>query len=313
VKANSTLSVDLVAELNGTDAGAEHKFTSTLINSSALTVNGSMVTPTLRTSDYQAANVTVTSLGGGLTHKAGDLNAELGQFRITNNSTRGVTFKAITLRNNGNGDLTSIKNAYVERNGLKVSSVVTNNGKDLTFAIDNNLLTDSQTATYYIRGTVDYVDNASGDTYNFVMRNTSDLSAVETNNSAIRVQVTGAPVTLASYLVNGGDLKFTKDASFVVTATYSAGTPSVVFMSGTITAKEAITLEDATLTYSAAGAIGVQQIAKRFYLTIGGSTFSWTPSSTSPAAGSAMFDGAVTVNGTVPVKLWADVDVNAPA
>lgn len=215
------------------------------------------------------------------------------------------------MRNNGNADLTSLKNAYLERNGVKVSTDVTSNGKDLTFAVANNSITDSQTATYYVRGTVDYVDNASGDTYNFVLRNTSDISAVEANNTAIRVQVTSAPITLANYVVNGGDLKFTKDPSFVVTATYSAGTPSVVFMSGTVTAKEAITLEDATLSYNAS--TGVQKIAKRFYLSIGGSTFSWTPSASAPAIGNALFDGAVVINGTVPVKLWADLDVNAPA
>jgi len=62
VKAGSTLSIDLVGELSGTDAGGEHKFSSTAINSSAITVNGSMVSPMLRTSDYQVASVTVSSL-----------------------------------------------------------------------------------------------------------------------------------------------------------------------------------------------------------------------------------------------------------
>jgi hypothetical protein len=319
VKAGTTVSLDLYADMNAAVAGSENNFKSTAINSSAATVNGSIATPTLRTANYTVASVAVGSFGTGNQGviKADDTNIEVGKFKLTTSapsgSLRDVKFKAITLRNNGNGDVAkSLTDLYLERNGVKVSTDVIVNGKDVTFAVTDTIK-DSTAATYYIRAkSIAYVDNATQDTYQFQLRNTSDLNATESiTDFRTSVTPTVNPIaTLGLYNVEGGDVKFAKDAGFVLSNTHSAGTNGVILMKGTITAKEPIYLEDVTnLTYTAS--TGANTIAKRFYLSIGGSTFSWTPSSA--AVGTALFDGAVTINGTAAVQLWADIDTNAPA
>lgn len=57
VAAGQTVSVDLMAELSAAPTGAENKFSSTVIDSSAATVNGSIVTPTLRTAAYSVRSI----------------------------------------------------------------------------------------------------------------------------------------------------------------------------------------------------------------------------------------------------------------
>jgi hypothetical protein len=316
VKAGTTVSLDLYADMVAVAAGSENNFSSTAINSSAANVAGMIQTPTLRTANYTVATVTVTALGSNATVKADETNVELGQFKLANlgtvGSQRDVKFKSITLRQNGNGDIVaSLKDLYLERNGAKVSSSYVVNGKDLTFLVSDTIK-DAQNATYYIRGNIANVDNSAGDTYQFTLRNTTDLNATESITD-FRTSVTPAtsPVAnLATITVNGGDVKFVKDPTFSLSNTYSAGTQGVVLMQGTITAKEAIFLEDITLTATTSTGAGL--IAKRFYLSIGNSTFSWTPSNTGTSV-SALFDGAVTINSSAAVKLWADIDTNAPA
>lgn len=136
---------------------------------------------------------------------------------------------------------------------------------------------DSQSATYYIRGNVDYVDGVNGDTYKFALKRNSDLNTIEKTTS-FRTSVTPTTaVSLATYTVNGADLVFKKDSTFVLTKTVSPGATSVLFMKGTLTAKTAVDLEDVSLTF--ASSTGANLIAKRYTLKIGTSTFTWTAGS----------------------------------
>jgi hypothetical protein len=313
VKAGTTVSLDLYADMNAVAAGSENSFSSTAVNSSAANVMGMIQTPTLRTANYTVASVAVTSMGSPIIAKADETKVELGQFRLANNgvsgSQRDVKFKSVTFRQNGNGDVAvSLKDLYLERNGAKVSSSYVVNGKDVTFLVSDTIK-DAQNATYYIRGNIANVDNSSGDTYQFTLRNTTDLNTTESITD-FRTSVTGTPVSLSTTTVNGGDVKFVKNPTFALSSTVSPGTQGVVLMEGTITAKEPIFLEDINLTATTSTGAGL--IAKRFYLSIGNSTFSWTPGTTGTSV-SAMFDGAVTINSSAPVKLWADIDTNAPA
>ncbi len=194
-------------------------FTSTAIDSSAVNVVGMITTPTLRTANYQVSNVTITAAGAGLTATATDAtDLELGQFRIADSSTgsdeRDLLFKSVTFRQDGTADLPSLSAVGLYRNGVKVSTVTVMNGKDLTFGLGNgDLIKDGQTANYYIRGTVNYVDGVNGDTYTFRLRNTSDLNVIEQSTS-FRAQVTGTP-SLSTYTVNGADVQFKRDPSIL--------------------------------------------------------------------------------------------------
>jgi|GEM_PF-472333 len=317
IQAGSTESIDLYADMAAATAGGEHMFTSTSIDSSAANVVGMITTPTLRTANYTVSNVTVTSAGAGLTATASDAtDLELGQFRIADTSAgsdeRDLLLKSVTFRQDGNGDLTSLSNVGLYRNGVKVSTVTVMNGKDLTFGITNgDEIKDGQTANYYIRGSVNYVDATAGDTYNFRLRNASDLNVIE-ETTAFRASVTGTP-TLATYTVQGADVMFKRDTAFALSNSVSPGTNGAVLLKGTITAKTPVFLEDIDVAFTAS--TGAAAYANSYKLRIGGSTFTWSAagSTTGITAGNADFDGSVSINGTVDVELTADLKSTAPA
>ncbi|MEI7477903.1 MAG: hypothetical protein WCJ81_05420 [bacterium] len=318
VKAGTTETLDVLVELSAASAGGEHKFVSTAINTSAATVNGSIATPTLRTANYDVASVNVAKAGAGSTWKANDTMIEIGQFKLQNNgstggTTKDVLFKAITLRQLSGADMVNLDNIYLERDGQKVSTSTILNGKDVTFSLGNgDTIKDGNVATYYVRASgVKYVDNTT-DRYNLQLRNSTDINVVEATTS-FRAAITpsSSSVTLSAYAVQGADVKFSKDSSFDLAPQYAVGTPSVVIMKGTISAKQQVTLEDISLGYSAS--TGVAKIAKRYYLQIGNSTFTWSPSVSAAAAGTATFDGSITFAGDAQVTLWADIDTAAPS
>lgn len=314
IKAGTTESIDLYADMAAANVGGEHMFQSTSIDSSAANVVGMITTPTLRTANYLVSLVTISSAGAGLTATASDAtDLELGQFRIVDSSTgadeRDLSFKSVTFRQDGDGDLTSLSNVALYRNGTKVSTVTVMNGKDLTFGLGNgDEIKDGQTANYYIRGTVNYVDGVDGDTYSFRLRNTSDLNVIE-ETTAFRVRVSGTP-TLATYTVNGADVMFKRDASFALSNSISPGTNGSVLLKGTISAKSPVYLEDIALAFTAS--TGANNIANSYKLRIGGSTFTWSADA-GTGLSSATFDGSVAINGTVDVELTADIKSTAGA
>ncbi len=309
VSAGTSQSIDLYADMAATSAGGEHMFMSTSIDSSAANVVGMITTPTLRTANYTVSNVTVTSAGAGLTATASDsTDLELGQFRITDSSVgadeRDLLFKSVTFRQDGDGDLTSLSNVGLYRNGVKVSTVTVMNGKDLTFGLGaGDMIKDGQAANYYIRGSVDYVDGANGDAYHFRLRNTSDLNVIEKSTS-FRASVTGTP-TLATYTVNGADVMFKRDTTFALSNSVSPGTNGAVLLKGTITAKTPVFLEDIEIPYTSS--TGAATFANSYKLRIGGSTFTWSPSAGVLTSGTGDFEGSVSINGTVDVELTADI------
>lgn len=314
IKANSTDSIDLYVDMNASSAGGEHMFTSTAIDSSAANVVGMISTPTLRTANYTVSTVTFTGAGAGLTATATDAtDLELGQFRLADISTgadeRNLLFKSITLRNEGTADLTSVSDLGLYRNGVKVSTVAVMNGKEVTFGLGaGDLLKDSQTANYYIRGTVNYVDNQNGDTYIFRLRNTTDLNVIEQSTS-FRTAISGT-ATLPTYTVNGADVQFKRSTSFALSNSVSPGTNGAVLMKGTISSKTPIYLEEITLPFTAS--TGASNIANSYKLRIGSSTFTWSANSGTGLV-AASFDGSVSINGTVDVELTADIKSTATA
>ncbi len=310
VMAGKTVSVDLMAELVSSAAGSENKFTSTVIDSSAANVNGKIDTPTLRTANYSVRSLNFTSLNATGSYQGNELTNELGKFQLQNigTGTKDVNVKALTFRNVGNGDVAkSLTDLVLLRAGSKVSTSTIVNGRDVTFVLMDTIQ-DGQTATFTIQGSVNNVDNANGDTYKFILRQSSDLNAVESTTSfrtGVTIVTNGAndSTAQASYTVSGGELRFARDTSLALSQNVTRGSLAVELMKGTLTARQPILLENPTLAIQA-GSTVVAEVAKRYYLQIGNSTFSWTPTTGDTTA---QFDGSVTVNGTVPVRLYADV------
>ncbi len=307
VKAGNTEKLDLYVQL-ATSAGQDFQFASDTMNTTAENVNGSFTTPTLRTANYTVApiNVVVASAGASYTDLINKL--ELGALTLqnldTSADTRDVAFDSITLRQNGNADLTNLSDITLERNGVVVGSNPVVNTKDLTFSIDDTIK-DGASATYYIKAKIDAVDNQAGDTYQFSIRYNTDVNASEVINkfrSTITLDANQTSLNLNTYTGQGGDISFVRDTTVPLSMNYAAGS-QVVLMKGTITAKNAITLED-VLALGFTGTYVSGDISKVFstiYLTIGNSTFSY-----SPASGdlTAEFLGSATVNGTAQVRMY---------
>jgi hypothetical protein len=316
VAAGKTVSIDLMAELVSAPTGTENEFMSTAIESSAATVNGSIDTPILRTAAYSVRSVSFTNQNVLTTYQGNEETIELGKFQLQNNGTNTINVKlqAITLRNVGNGDAAKgLSDLKLLRAGNAVSSNVIVSGRDVTFVLADTI-TDGQTASYTIQGKVAQVENSAGDTYKFILRQTTDLNAKEANTGfrtavLIAANVPNDTTTANQYTVNGGELRFTRDTTLSLSQNVTPGATQVEFMKGSITAKQAILLEDVILGVTA-GSANISNAFKKVYMQIGNSTFTWTPNA-SAANPTATFDGSVTVNGTVPVRIYADVFTNA--
>lgn len=231
-------------------------FTSSMIDSSAATVNGSITTPTLRTAAYSVRSITFTNQNIATTYQGNEDTVELGKFQLQNigSNTINANIKAITFRNVGNGDAaSSLSDLKLLRAGSAVSTSVILNGRDVTFVLADTI-TDGQTASYTIQGKVINVDNSSGDTYKFILRQSTDLNASEASTSfrtAVSITTNVANDTLlvnGVYTVQGGELRFTRDTSLSLSQNVSPGTLQVELLKGTIDAKQAILLEDPILS-----------------------------------------------------------------
>ncbi|MDD3145219.1 MAG: S-layer homology domain-containing protein [Candidatus Gracilibacteria bacterium] len=307
VKAGSTETLDLYVEL-ATVSGNDFQFSGKITASSANNNNGSFVTSTLRTANYAVAGTDFTANSSATTSVNQSANSlELGRFKLINQDaspeTRDLKFQTVTFRQLGNGDLFDLSNIVLERNGVVVSSEVAVSGKDLTFVV-NDIIKDGTTADYYVKAVVETVQNNGGDSYQLSLRNTTDISVVEVLNG-FRSTVNNTGAAFSTYTITGADVTFARDSSVELSKTYAKGSSDVVFMQGTITAKQAITLEDPTLTFNGTGS----DLFSTLYLQIGSSTMTWSATAT----GTAQFSGLATVNGSTTVKLYAKLKDTANA
>jgi hypothetical protein len=154
VKAGSKETLDLVVEMAASVSalGGEHALNSLVIDSSALTTNGGFATPLLRTANYAVRQATFTSQNVTTNYNGNETQTELGKFQLQNGGGSQVidlNLRAITLRNVGNSSATSLSNLGLYRGGVKVSTDVILNGRDVTFAV-NDTVKDAQSAVYTI-------------------------------------------------------------------------------------------------------------------------------------------------------------------
>lgn len=312
VTAGKTVSLDLYADMAAGEAGGEHQFVSTAINSSAANIIGAFVTPTLRTALYTVSTVSFDAQGAGNQYQIDGKLVELGQFKLApTTNARDSMFKAITLTNSGRADLSYLSDIVIERNGNVVSSSVSVNGRYLTIAIKNDEILASQSALYTIKGIITNVDR-EGDSFQLYVRNTTDLNVVEKATS-FRSQVVLTDAVMGNYSVKGADVRFATNSGFVSSIRAPQGATDVVLMNGTITSKVDVTLEDIKLIITPS--ITGSNITKRLTLTIGNSTFTHSVSGAT-AAYTGTFDGTAVIPAgqVLAVKLVADaVEYNAPA
>ncbi|EKE29137.1 MAG: hypothetical protein ACD_2C00221G0019, partial [uncultured bacterium (gcode 4)] len=310
IKAGATESLDLYVQLADIVSGTDYQFVSGNILSSAQNVGGAFMTPVLRTANYTVATFTADRASSDASYKASNDLVELGAFKITATKTGSVTetrdekLQSITLYQSGTANLSNLSNIVLVRNGQVVSSGSAVAAKSLTFVV-NDIVKDGSTATYYIKANINNVENNT-DTYQFYLKNTSDISIIEAN-SGFRANADAATeasrFTAPLYSVTGGDVKFERDTSVALSANYAPGSDNVVLMQGTITAKNAVTLENPRITISnLTGTGNLSNYFNTIYLTIGNSVFSATAVGT--ASSTIDFNGSVTVSGTAQVKIY---------
>lgn len=308
VKAGSTETLDLYVELS-TTSGNDYQFTSGVVTTTAKNVKGAFTTPKLRTADYAVATVSGSTAGSAASYKASSDSIELGGFKLVANDTKAeqtdLTFQSVTLYLSGNANLTSLTDLQLMRNDVKVSTEASIDGKAVTFLVKDTIK-EGATGTYYVKAKVNTVENQT-DTYQFRLKNTSDINVVEAK-TGFRATL-DTTVNGAVYSVTGGELKFERDSATSLSASYAPGTSEVVLMKGTLTAKNAVKLEDVELTYTTGGSVvAASSLFNTVYLTIGSSVFS----ASAPTSGNKInFNGTVNVTGTVNVKVYATLKSNA--
>ncbi|MDD3303138.1 MAG: hypothetical protein PHN31_06295 [Candidatus Gracilibacteria bacterium] len=319
VKAGETETLDLYVQLTDTLAGNDYQFSGTVTDASTLT-DGSFVTPKLSTASYTVAPVVFGSGGTNLEYTDLSSAVELGKFTVQNadesSDTRDILFQNITLRQTGDADLANLSDIYLERDGEKVSTDATTDGKYVTFTV-NDTVKDGTKATYYIKGEVSAVDNNSGDEYTFELKKDTDLNAVEVTNgfrSSVYViynsttKTIASSVSLKTYTAKGSDIAFSRDDTLDLSTNVAPGSDDVVLMKGTIKALTPITLEDPTLNYSinsVASATGANNIFSTVYFKIGSTLMTWTPTSTDTQA---KFSGTATLPaGDTTVEVYANL------
>lgn len=309
VKAGSTETLDLYVELSDSSAGTDYRFTSSDVSSTALYTNGSFTTPTLRTANYTVAGLNIEAASATWTANVTTNGMELWAFKLIHNytgtETRDIMFKSITLRQNGNANLSNLGSIILERNGTVVASNPKIDGRNITFTVMNEIK-HATNATYYIKAVVNNVDTSS-DTYQFELRNTTDLNAAETSTS-FRSSV-NQTLTLNTYTIQGGEMTFARDTAYPLSANYAAWS-DVVLMKGTIKSNNAITLEDPTVYLSSTPASGLNAMFTTIYLQIGSSIFSYSPTAWTTWA---HFVGSATVNGTANVKMYGRLKDTSPS
>lgn len=326
IKKGNTEMLDLVVELDGTTgAGSEHKFQITEVKSSAINeiLNPSTLsTPLLRTANYTVGEVVFDKRGTDLIHRAGDsTDLELGQMRVTNSSAddKDLLVKSMTFRNTWDWDVEYLENLALYRDGDMISDNITVNGKEITVKLLDDL-TNGTSTTYYLRGNASYVDNTAWDSYQFEIRKAEDANIVE-KSTGFRVTVTdwGAdgsvnfPVTLSQYTVESADLMFTKSNDYDLLTTTTPGATDVVLFRGKISAKESVTLEDASISITVSAGNNVSDVVQQARLKIGSYTATWNPGTTAWATRTMEFDGTYLVDGTKDVELVIDLKSTAPA
>jgi hypothetical protein len=308
VKAGSTEMLDLYVELN-TSAGADVQFKSEEVTSTAQSTNGSFTTPMLRTANYTVNKVKFDADATPSTAKVTDNGVELGAFTLTHTGVttaapqRDITVKSITLRQNEAAGLENLSNIVLERNGVVVSNGYTVDGKYLTIKVNDTISKDTSSVKYTVKGIVNNVETSS-DKYEFKLNATSDFNAIETlNGFRVSVDETSSDYLMGEISVNGGDLTFARDTTMELNKEYPAGS-QVTLMKGSITSKEAVTLEDITMQIGSTTSASLDTFFTTLYLKVGSSVFSYSPTSANTATTSIKFEGTANINGKVNVELY---------
>jgi len=315
VKAGASETIDLYLLLNGSTVGSEYQFSSTYVDSSAATTNGTITTPLMRTLAYDIASLTMANAGSDVAYKV-DANklVELGQISLLKAGTawtdKNVTFKSLSLTQLEGASLSYLSDLAIYRDDVKVSTKTTVDGRNVSFILNDEIKSTSASTIYYVvKGKITGAERV-GDKYKFSVKYPEN-TLVEENDTMFKASITNGTTSLPLSIntINGGDLKFNQPAMSYVKDVVP-GTLAVEFYKGTITSLESMTLENPKLNFVSTVSGGVDTL-RTIYFKIGNTVMSATPPT--GLTGLVEFEGTVVINGTVDVSVYADVKDTATA
>lgn len=310
----TTETIDVVMELNEITAGDEIQLVSTDINSTAQTVNGSFASASLRTADYTVMAITGTAPAVTYSdYKVDETKfVEMGELKVATNVAlnRAVIVKSLTVNNSGSqSNLSYLSDLGLYRDDVKVSTKTTVWARTVTFVLADEIKNTQSSANYVIKGKIINADDVN-ETYNFYLRNNTDLLVIEKDTSFRTSIVNNTPQTMGLVRVAGGDLRFNETTTSNLTVI--PGTKNVVFYEGTITSLDAIELDTLHITGTTNPTTSLNTILQNLYVKIG-TTVIAVDEITSANSYNFLFDGQATVQGTVPFMIYGDIKTDAPA
>jgi len=273
VNAGQTVSLDLIASLNGNGGNMAFSIASaSAVSSTGASVSGSFpVTGNVMSlTSYKVVNLSIaTTTSATATVKVGDEKVELGSFELAFNNYNGGTAKdvnitSIMLKNNGVEDLSkTAMNLYLEQAGNVVTSAATVNGRYVTFTFIGgklNLLKDDGSKIFKIKGDV-IGKESTGTAYTFTLNKSTDLVAYENttgfganvyNGTSGNTSADG--MTISNVNITAGAISVSKESTSPSDTTIIKGSDNVVLLAN-VKADQAITADGIVLKYASEGAV----------------------------------------------------------
>jgi hypothetical protein len=326
VAAGTTVSIDLLAGLTGSNAGtiglsiaAASAVTATAASvSGSFPISGNLMSPTT----YSVVNLGLTATSSVGNVKVGDEKVEFGHWEIGFNGTaKDVSIKSIMLKNNGVEDLSkATMNLYLEYSGNKVSTSYTVDGRFVTFYFGTtglDLLKDDASKVLYLRGDVIAKENTGSTSFAFALNKSTDFVAYE-KATGFGVNVynnTSGSTAADNYLItnvtiDAGAVSVSKKATSPSDTTIVKGSDNVVLLAN-VRVDEAISADGVQVGYASVNASSTQFENARVYVN-GVLLDSFDP--TTPAGATKAIDSTVTFNkGDNEVKIMVKAKSTAVA
>lgn len=318
ISAGQTVTLELLAELNGAGAGniglsiasASAVSATAAAISGSFPINGNLMTPTNYTVTEVLLNAGVSSASNV---NIGDENVQLGKFDVAYSSnTRDIVLKSVMFRNTGDEDLAKVlMNVYLENNGKNVATGVIS-GKYITFTFNNGGLTmlkDDGDQRFIIKGDVIAKENSTN-TNNIVLslNKVEELVANEAANGfgvSVHASSTAPTLYVSQLVINAGVVSISKKSNSPVDGTYIKGTKGIVALLANVKADEAINAEGLNVIVDQTNTNSFENV-KVYLNNVLLDSFDPT------ATGTKLIDSTLSLNkGDNEIKVTVDVKSNA--
>ena len=203
IKAGETRT--LVAKVNTSADNGEFAVSVKNITASSPVEAGTIVSNYFDVKDVTAAQLTISDEGVNTAVKAGESQADLAEFKLTNEGNLAtdvdVTVSSITLKEIGSVDQEDVlENITLTVNGDVISTVSSMEGKYVTFNFDPFVIEDDKNESFTVKADV---MGGAGDEVQFTLDSVIDITAVASKYNAVNIAGTFAPAVVT---VDAGEL-----------------------------------------------------------------------------------------------------------